>query len=801
MPDSVAHDSILIEKHPDGTIKSESLYKNGGKHGVCREYFPDGLESKSEEWVDGRLHGEVITWHENGRKASRRVYERGETAGIEQRWDETGYLFEEKALTEDGRLHRVWSPGSGYLIREHVAYSDGRGEIREWYSGGTRKMVRNDTMLALYNPSGCIEKRCRYLDGVLHGPYSTYSHPGILKLRGEYSHGVKSGRWTHYGHHGDSTRTADYGTDPSTITTYYPHGGLESQGRQLDEERKTDLWQYWDWHGRLWLRENWDKGDLLSADTVWRPEPSDSLVALSLIFEVEDSLKTDSPRIIRTFKIETFLGDTVEVKELADILGDKNRLFEVVRRNSDSCVTIDAFGMGKLAEESDPRRPFPDFVRSLEWVCTNEIVFTRRLLECDRHDSLFTYRLSVDPPWQFPEWPDRKKLPRITETTGQQDFALWTVPRKRISGEGQMLSEWHEVLDSSLRWVRHGEQRSYFKDGSTESISHWDRGKPGGRFARWWPDGTQREEGEYEAVATASGIIRVKHGDWNWWDSSGHVTATGTFDFGTGRTCYPDGTISAEESYKDGRKHGVWKTYYPDGTPCESESWENGRKHGEAIEWYHSGQMKKRTIYERGSWSAYESPAEQWFGNGRLAREVRPSDSGVVFRTWYSNGQVRKEEIRRTGPPASRTLREWYEDGTPKSYQGDTCRIHWHPTGFVSEEHYYLQGRTHGKSTGRYDDGALKWEKDFTEGRYAGTWSFYRHDGMLLRTINHSGSPPLETCFHPNGQKRSRGRKWGSDNKTGTWEYWDLEGNLTIIESWSHGRLQQVDTLSTSHLD
>jgi len=56
---------------------------------------------------------------------------------------------------------------------------------------------------------------------------------------------------------------------------------------------------------------------------------------------------------------------------------------------------------------------------------------------------------------------------------------------------------------------------------------------------------------------------------------------------------YPDGTLSREFNYKNGRSHGVHIMYYEDGGKYIEEHYEFGRKHGTIKRWTEDGKLAR----------------------------------------------------------------------------------------------------------------------------------------------------------------------------------------------------------------
>ena len=85
----------------------------------------------------------------------------------------------------------------------------------------------------------------------------------------------------------------------------------------------------------------------------------------------------------------------------------------------------------------------------------------------------------------------------------------------------------------------------------------------------------------------------------------------------------PDGTLEAEEEYKDGLLSGYKRAWYPSGQlQLEAEcAW--GEYHGQVREWHESGQLASHRVYAYG----IKVEGREWDEAGALVGEYRIPDS------------------------------------------------------------------------------------------------------------------------------------------------------------------------------
>ena len=176
-------DGPLVEYYPDGSTRSETIYRQGTPvervthwhpggarswegeyvdghlHGTFRawdatgketgtftlrngtgrlmEWHPDGTKASQIDLVDGKKHGASVQWHPNGKKRAEARYERDQPVGRWTTWTETGTKLVEgqyKAGEQvglwnyrdaNGRMLRADTFEEGTLV-ESVDYQDGK---------------------------------------------------------------------------------------------------------------------------------------------------------------------------------------------------------------------------------------------------------------------------------------------------------------------------------------------------------------------------------------------------------------------------------------------------------------------------------------------------------------------------------------------------------------------------------------------------------------------------------------------------------------------------------------------------
>ena len=90
---------VAFSLDEDGSLESESEYKDGLKWGVERHWFGPGKLQYEAELQRGAVYGKKRVWHPDGKLKEEGDYERG-IALKRKKWDQSGHLVEDFELKE-----------------------------------------------------------------------------------------------------------------------------------------------------------------------------------------------------------------------------------------------------------------------------------------------------------------------------------------------------------------------------------------------------------------------------------------------------------------------------------------------------------------------------------------------------------------------------------------------------------------------------------------------------------------------------------------------------------------------------
>jgi TonB family protein len=133
------------------------------------------------------------------------------------------------------------------------------------------------------------------------------------------------------------------------------------------------------------------------------------------------------------------------------------------------------------------------------------------------------------------------------------------------------------------------------------------------------------------------------------------------------------------------------------------------------------------TSYDNGRETGYPS---KYHENGLLAEAGRKDNDQTIVTSWYQNGQIRQVRLNEGSYLASESpaqvLAYWNVDGKQTVKDG-TGTVDYTSTRTsyadslrkttYTEHGSYLNGRQHGKWTGRYEDGSYNYEEQYDKGK------------------------------------------------------------------------------------
>lgn len=311
-----------------GAVKQEGTFRNDKKHGYFKDYAENGDLIRIQKYIDDQLQPEAAEvqkldirneYHPNGVIKSTSMYRNGILEGISTEYDETGKILKSTEYM------------GGYVIGEGVVLADGTkdGAWREFYPDGALKAEGsyqegkktgnwtyyhpngNKEQAGQYNKQGApagtwrwyfengnLRKEESYLNGKLDGLFEEFDETGNLLSAGEYLDGNEDGPWIlslgdfcYKGTFRDGQRTGlwtghylvDNGTGKDSIpafrggfiedlqdgkhTLWWDNGKVREEGEYI-MGKKEGNWMLYNYDGTLFLIITYQGGTEVRYDGV-----------------------------------------------------------------------------------------------------------------------------------------------------------------------------------------------------------------------------------------------------------------------------------------------------------------------------------------------------------------------------------------------------------------------------------------------------------------------------------------------------------------------------------------------------
>jgi len=145
-----------------GTLHSETLYKDGERHGLERTWHPNGQIKLESPFYQGLMHGTFRQWNEKGQLLG--SYEMDLGTGMKSTWYENGQLRSECPCVDGTAAEtcREW-------------YPNGRADKTGSYKNGSE-----DGVWRTYYPEGQLRQLIRFKEGKAHGISWIWDSKGAL---------------------------------------------------------------------------------------------------------------------------------------------------------------------------------------------------------------------------------------------------------------------------------------------------------------------------------------------------------------------------------------------------------------------------------------------------------------------------------------------------------------------------------------------------------------------------------------------------------------------------------------------
>ena len=246
---------------------------------------------------------------------------------------------------------------------------------------------------------------------------------------------------------------------------------------------------------------------------------------------------------------------------------------------------------------------------------------------------------------------------------------------------------------------------------------------------------------------------------------------------------YDRGRKKSEQTFKNGKFHGLTTTWDFHGQKKSEVGYENGMKSGPYRIWYGKGQLEVEGTYkdgkEDGKWVFWYFGGQRLFGyvNRQKQKECNYKNGMLdgQWVSWYENGQKEKEGAYKNGK----------EDGN---------WTFWYVNKQKQRECNYQEGVPDGQWVSWYENGQQEKEGSYKDGKEHGKWVFWYTNGQKQRECNYrEGLPDGQwVSWYDNGQKQREGI-YDHGNPQGSWDVWTEDGwKLDLVKDIDGNSYQTI---------
>lgn len=256
---------IWREYYNDGTLKSESNYKEGQKFGISKYYNQKGklldIQDMTSDSTNTRTDIVLIEMYKEYYSAEKIKLigglSNGMKSGIYREYDREGNLINGYVYENDT------------LVSEGMILFDGtyEGDWKDYYYSGKiqatgiyKTGIKTD-MWIYYYPSGKKEQEGKYKNNMPFGTWTWYYPNGQIKRTENYNaYGNLEGTMTEYDSLGKEIARGDYYNGMQEGPWFYQVGDHKEVG-SFAQGRPDGLWQHYYLNGKLAFSGAFDEGE------------------------------------------------------------------------------------------------------------------------------------------------------------------------------------------------------------------------------------------------------------------------------------------------------------------------------------------------------------------------------------------------------------------------------------------------------------------------------------------------------------------------------------------------------------
>jgi antitoxin component YwqK of YwqJK toxin-antitoxin module len=722
--------------YPGGQIKESISYFQGKKHGLSQLFFESGVKKEERQYVHGDLQSEVWIYYPSGKRFKMIPYEGNLIHGEYLEWHENGTLkcrafYDKEKLQSKGKYPAVTKYDEYRTVIEVQEFEEGIpvGVHCSYYSNGQEK------------------DHLEYKEGQFHGTNRAYGENGDLLAEGSFDHNTAIGKHWRKFPNGRFSYIAQYnnkGKLKEPIFEYNENGQCVAQYKL---EGKNFVGEYKEWYpsGQISKIFFYADGKLSNQQVEFHEngKPKSCFIAKEGQLDGKYEAWFDNGGLAKkaTYKNGQPEDDWTEWHENGELkvktFFKNGKVHGPYEEWSQKRVTL-------IKAHYDQGERHGHFEM---WDENSDLLFDATYIY-GKPAGLMTKNLVKNQPLEMIEFQDGKKhgkylefwdngTPKVKafyqndlpEGLMQGWFADGRLAFNRFYKGGTPVGEQKEYYPTQMLIEKdreqvakitnynsegklESEQRTYYRDGTHQTVISYEMGELHGMKARWDEQGNLLEEAWYEKGKLEGRYFEVGPGGRELVYFYEKNKKEGPYDiFYREHPRY--GKIKAlSATYRKGKIEGEVIEYNETGSKISTVNYKEGKKDGPALFFDTRGLLVAKSLYKG---DVRNGQTIQYFPNGRVYK-VTP----------YLNDLEHGEQ------------QVFFVDGT------------------LSSSSEYLNGKLSGVSKAWNEEGVLIFEGEYKEGLRHGKFNKYYDSGTprIMQSFENDQIVGIKKTFDPNGNMK-----------------------------------------------
>lgn len=362
-----------------------------------------------------------------------------------------------------------------------------------------------------------------------------------------------------------------------------------------------------------------------------------------------------------------------------------------------------------------------------------------------------------------------------------QKFATWLI---KYLGETICM---HDVVLNG-KPVR---ARYWYSNNKISAVGNEDaNGKDVGYWNYYYSNGVLRSEGGYNSQSQRIGL-------WKYYNQSGLLKDIENYVDGVVEgpveIYFSNGNVKTKKNFAKNQLDGPQSEYYPTGKVQNTYEFKAGKQLGKESSYYVNGALKYsiQLVNEK-----YDGTLTQFYNNGHVMEKSTFANGSRIGKSQnfynYPENTLKSELMYENGI-AVKEYKSFYRNGKPEEI------------GNLNKK-----GDRDGSWKIFYEDGTIKEERSYSNGKWDGISKYYDELGKITEELNYRNDILVEykaydasgkvinqnkkdgkntyevNLYHPNGNKKREGKVVGGLTE-GEWKSYNVNGFVTNVDHYVKG--------------